>query len=234
MCLLNHLWCCAAEGTKAPAREHRAMPEAPPFAFDGVQTENSMIVPFSVPSAPIPLPRSLRHPESCYLYVDGGYEPAAENSPEKCGWGLHVVRANVVRGQFCSFIFCGLVRENTRVFKPSNNLAELVALVHALEFVLSQPSSLNVMICFDSMYAAHVVPQSWQAKSHLEVVRFAGELHRRCDLHAQVRWLLVTSHSRDLGNEAAALLPRLEQGGVKVAPLVKMLIASFGSHVSRV
>ena len=100
--------------------------------------------------------------------------PAAENSPEKCGWGLHVVRANVFQGQFCSPMFCGLVRENTRIFKLSNNLAELVALVHALEFVLSQPSSLNFMICFDSMYAARVVQQSWQAKSHLEVVRYAA------------------------------------------------------------
>ena len=39
------------------------------------------------------------------------------------------------------------------------------------------------MICFDSKYAAHVVEQSWQANSHLEVVRFAGELHRCHDLH---------------------------------------------------
>ena len=60
-----------------------------------------------------------------------------EDSPEKRGWALHVVRANVVQGQFCSPIFSGLLRENTRVFKLSNNLAELVALVHALEFVLS-------------------------------------------------------------------------------------------------
>ena len=36
------------------------MPEAPPFAFDRVQAEKSMIMPLSVPSAPMPLPRSLR------------------------------------------------------------------------------------------------------------------------------------------------------------------------------
>ena len=120
-----------------------------------------MTVPFSVPSVPMPLPQSWRprrrktpgsllpyDPECCYLFVDGSCEPAAEDSPEKCGWSLHVVRANVVQGQLCSPIFCGLVREHTRVFKLSNNLAELVALVHALEFVLSQPSSLNFMICF--------------------------------------------------------------------------------------
>ena len=94
------------------------------------------------------------------------------------------------------------------VFKLSNNLAELVALVHVLEFVLSQPSSLNVMICFDSMYAAYVVQQSWQAKSHLEVVRFPGELQRRCDLHAEVRWHWIRGHSRDLGNEAADALAK--------------------------
>ena len=101
--------------------------------------------------------------------MDGSCEPAVGNSPEKCGWGLHVVLANVVQWQLCSPTFCGLARENTRVFELSNNLAELVALVHALEFVLSQPSSLNFMICFDSVYAAHVAQQSWQAKSHWEV-----------------------------------------------------------------
>ena len=74
-----------------------------------------MITPFSVPSAPMPLPRSLRprrrktpgspvphDSECCYLYVDGSCEPAVEDSPGKCDWGLHVVRANVVEGQFCS------------------------------------------------------------------------------------------------------------------------------------
>ena len=144
--------------------------------------------------------------------MDGSYEPAAENSPEKCGWGLHVVRANVVQKQFCSPIFCGSVSEKTRVFKLPNNLAELVALVHALEFVLSQPLSLNFMICFDSICAAHVVQQSWQAKSHLEVVRYAGELRRRCDLHAEVRWHWVRGHSRDLGNEAVDVLAKAGAG----------------------
>ena len=37
------------------------------------------------------------------------------------------------------------MRENTRVFKLSNNVAELAALVHALEFVLSQPSGLSFL-----------------------------------------------------------------------------------------
>ena len=154
-----------------------------------------MITPFLVPNAPMPLPRSLPRrrkapgspvpfdPECCYLCVDSSCETAAEDSPEKCGWGFHVVRANVVQGQFCSPIFCGLLRKNTRVFKLSNNLAELIALVHALKFVLSQPSGLSCMICSDSKHAAHVVQQSWQANSHLEVVRFAGELHRCRYLH---------------------------------------------------
>ena len=88
-CLLNFLWCCAADGTTALARKYRGMPEAPPFAFDRVQAEKSMIVPVSVPSAPMPLPRSLRprrcktpgspvtyDPECCFLYVDGSCEPA--------------------------------------------------------------------------------------------------------------------------------------------------------------
>ena len=111
-CLLNYLWCCAADGTTALARMYRGLPEAPPFASDRVQAEKSMIVPFSVPSAPMPLPRPLRprrrkspgspvpfDPECCFLYVHGSYQPAAEDSPEKCGWGLHVVRANVWNGK---------------------------------------------------------------------------------------------------------------------------------------
>ena len=64
--------------------------------------------------------------------------------------------------------------------------------------------TLWTLICVDSTYAAHV----WQAKSHLEVVRFAGGLHRRCDLHAKVRWHWVRGHSRDLGHEAADALAK--------------------------
>ena len=59
-CLLNYLWCCAADGTTALAREYWGLPEVPPFAFDRVQAEKSMITPFWVPSAPMPLPGSLR------------------------------------------------------------------------------------------------------------------------------------------------------------------------------
>ena len=52
--------------------------------------------------------KHLDHENECfYLYVDGSYEPAAEDSLEKCGWGLHVVRENLVQEQFCSTIFCG-------------------------------------------------------------------------------------------------------------------------------
>ena len=175
-CLLNYTWCRAADGTTALAREYREMPEAPPFAFVRVQAEKSMIAFFgtqcSDASAAVFAARAPQNtwfscpfdPECCYLFVDGSCEPAAEDSPEKVWLGLHAVRANIVHWQFCSPIFCG-------------NVAELVALVHALEFVLSQPPSLNFMMCFDSMYAAHVVQQSWQANSHLEVVRYAGELH---------------------------------------------------------
>ena len=159
-CFLNYLRCCAADGAMALAREYGEMPEAPPFAFYCVEAERSMITPFWCPvlrcrcrdlsgrkalGSPVPFDT-----ECCYLSVDGSCEPAVEESPVKCGWGLHVVRARSVLGQFCGPIVCGLLRENTRVFKLSNNLAELVALVHALEFVLSQPSSLNFMICFDS------------------------------------------------------------------------------------
>ena len=69
------------------------------------------------------------------------------------------------------------------------------------------------MICFDSKYAAHVVQQSWQAKSHMEVVRYAGELHRRCDLHAEVRWHWVRGQSRIWEMKLLTLWPRLELGG---------------------
>ena len=58
--------------------------------------------------------------------------------------------------------------------------------------------------------------QSWQAKSHMEVVRFAGELHRCCDLHASVRWHWVRGHSRDLGNDLADALAKGWSSGSSV------------------
>ena len=56
----------------------------------------------TTPGSPVPFDH-----ECCYLYVDGSYEPAVKDSPEKCGWGLHIVRANVVQEQLCSPFFCG-------------------------------------------------------------------------------------------------------------------------------
>ena len=44
-CLLNYLWCCAADGTTAMAREYWGLPEALPSAFDRVQAEKTMITP---------------------------------------------------------------------------------------------------------------------------------------------------------------------------------------------
>ena len=97
---------------------------------------------------------------------------------------------------------------------------------------LSSQVSINFIICFDSKYAAHVVQQSLQAKSHLEGVRFAGEVHGRCDLHAKVCWHWVRVHSRDLRNKAADTLAKAgarEQWYF----LVSMLTTSFESHGSR-
>ena len=105
-----------------------------------------MIVPFSMPSAPMPLPLRPRRrktpgspvsfdPECCYLHVDGSYELAVGDSPEKCGWGLHVVGANAVLGQFLSLHCLRLATKNTHIFKLSNYLAKLCTLVHAFEFL---------------------------------------------------------------------------------------------------
>ena len=43
---MNYLWCFAADGTTALAREYRVLLEAPPFAFGRVQAERSMITSF--------------------------------------------------------------------------------------------------------------------------------------------------------------------------------------------
>ena len=106
-----------------------------------------------------------------------------------------------------------------------------------------------------------MVQQSWLANSHLEVVRFAGELHRRRDLHAHVCWHWVRGHSRDIGHEAADTSVKAGAQGLSASVLLclcdtmsipghntitsgrnapstrvprVMLITSFGTHGSRV
>ena len=72
--------------------------EAPLFASDRVQAEKSKITPLfgahcSDASTTVSAARRRKtpgslvpfDPECCYLYVDGSYEPAAVDSPEKCG-----------------------------------------------------------------------------------------------------------------------------------------------------
>ena len=220
--LLDYLWCVSADATIALARNHRDLQPALPFAYDAVQAMRSIKIPFLVSSAPMPLPRRLRDPKTHLsgsilppadfsgfaIYVDGSYT-CNEDGSSIAGWGCYVVGPVGPPTSLCGPITIrGPHAPDQFIYKLSNNVAEVVAIWHAVQFISRLPAPCTCAIIFDSMYAAYTVRQSWRAKSNLALVRHVGSWVSRAAALVDLQWFWVRGHSRVAGNEAADKLAK--------------------------
>ena len=94
--------------------------------------------------------------------------------------------------------------------KATNNTAELSALKHALEYIISDESGRPVMLRYDSTYAAAVMTRKWRAKSNKALAANVQDAWRRAYEHAGGRiWLKhVKGHSKHKWNDRADQLAR--------------------------
>ena len=190
-----------------------------------------MRTPFLVSSAPMPLPRRLRDPKplpigpsfspaehSGYaIYVDGSFT-CGEDGSSSAGWGCYVAGPDGSCTSLCGPISIrGTHPPDQFVFKLSNNVAEVVAIFHAVLYICRLPVHSHCAIIFDSMYAAYTVRQSWRAKSNLALVRHVGTTVHRVSGLVDLQWHWVRGHSRVEGNEAADKLAKRGSAGERLS-----------------
>ena len=229
--LLDYLWCVSADATIVLARDFRDLPPCLPFAYAAAQAARSMRTPFVVSSSPMPLPRRLRAPKpppigvpfspADYLgyaiYVDGSFA-RVEDGTSSAGWGCYVVCRDFTCISQCGPISIrGPHAPDQFVFKLSNNVAEVVAIYCAVQYICRLPVHSNCAIIFDSMYAAYTVRQSWRAKSNLALVRHVGSTVHRVSGLVDLQWHWVRGHSRVDGNECADKLAKRGSAGERLS-----------------
>jgi len=95
----------------------------------------------------------------------------------------------------------------------SNNVAELSAVYYALRFVCLNCANANVIVYYDSEYAAAVTRRIWRAHAN-----FALVLRARAALDAvastSITWTKVASHTGDMLNDRADLLAKCGANGI--------------------
>jgi ribonuclease HI len=97
----------------------------------------------------------------------------------------------------------------------TNNLAELTAILRALEMVLDRDRT--VVVYTDSQYAIGVLVGGWKAKLHLALI---ARIRARLASFRDVRLVYVRGHAGVPGNEKADALARaaiLKRGTVRSA-----------------
>ncbi len=115
-----------------------------------------------------------------YIYTDGSCLDQTEVGPNAiAGWGWVLVAGDDGLGRGSGYIEIekfGMVE--TKKTHPewvgaevgSNNTAELSALVHAIDYVISSPSAEDVVVRSDSKYAIEVSEGRWKAKANVKLV----------------------------------------------------------------
>jgi ribonuclease HI len=135
-----------------------------------------------------------------HIYTDGstignGYKHATG------GYGVFIPGTDFVAER--------LIIQEMVTGKVTNNVAELNALLRALEEIAAMPAGLKYIIHYDSTYAADVVTGKKSAKANLELVQKCRAQLQACrDLNLDVEFKHIYSHTgkqdlHSIGNEVA-------------------------------
>ena len=122
--------------------------------------------------------------ETLVIYTDG----ACSGNPGPAGIGIHLTRPDEVV-EISEFIGSG-----------TNNIAELTAILRALESVTEDEQERAIHLYTDSGWSLGVLIQGWKAKANLELIEAIQEQMKR---FSALELLKVRGHAGVDGNEEA-------------------------------
>ena len=90
----------------------------------------------------------------------------------------------------------------------SNNTAELVAILVACRWIAQQAVGSQVVLVYDSEYAANLVQRFWRPRSNFSIVLAARQIYDAARDVATIRWEHVDSHTGEFWNDRADVLAK--------------------------
>ena len=175
---------------KTPLPDHTCVPEGAPAARaepeQGATRTPARGSAKREPKKPAP-PMRKAHPDAVHVYADG----ACSGNPGPAGLGVVVLdRAGA-----------GRIERSEYLGEGTNNIAELTAVLRALEELPDQP----LLIHTDSQYTIGVVLKGWKAKANVDLV---AELREVLAGRPDVALKYVPGHAGVAWNERADELAR--------------------------
>lgn len=123
-------------------------------------------------------------PATIVIHTDG----ACSGNPGPAGIGIHLVRADEV------------VEVSEFIGEGTNNVAELTAILRALELVRDDERSGHVILYTDSGWSLGVLVGGWKAKANLALIKKIKDM---MELFGNLELLKVRGHAGQDGNEEA-------------------------------
>lgn len=118
------------------------------------------------------------------IHTDG----ACSGNPGPAGIGILLERGDEA------------VEHSEFIGEGTNNVAELTAILRALELLRPEDKEAHVLLYTDSGWSLGVLVGGWKAKANLELI---GQIKERLALHPGVELLKVRGHAGQSGNEEA-------------------------------
>lgn len=118
------------------------------------------------------------------IHTDG----ACSGNPGPAGVGIHLVRADEI------------VEVSEFIGEGTNNVAELTAILRALELVREDERSGHVILYTDSGWSLGVLVGGWKAKANLALIKKIKDM---MELFENLELLKVRGHAGQDGNEEA-------------------------------
>ncbi len=154
----------------------------PDEAFGGTPT------PAAVTQAPRETPIRAASAETIVIHTDG----ACSGNPGPAGIGVLIERPD------------GEVIEHSEfIGEGTNNIAELTAILRAIEMLKPEEHGTHVLLYTDSAWSLGVLVGGWKAKVNVELITAIKE---RMTTMPEVELLKVKGHAGNTGNEEADAL----------------------------
>jgi len=154
----------------------------PDEAFGGTPT------PAAVVQAPREIPAKEASAATIIIHTDG----ACSGNPGPAGVGVLIERPD------------GEVIEHSEfIGEGTNNIAELTAILRALEMLRPDEQTAHVLLYTDSAWSLGVLVGGWKAKVNVELITAIKE---RMTTMPEVELLKVKGHAGNTGNEEADAL----------------------------